>query len=77
MDQSEPDLSTHLGSVESRIENKESTTGEAEENYDFESGRVLPSSPTEAEFGDSPSDRAEEMAIEDACDINWCVKLFL
>lgn len=72
MDQSESDLAHHLDALESRLgNNKESGTGESEENYDFEAGRIFPSSPTEAEFGDSPSDRAEEMAIEDACDINW------
>ena len=72
MDQSESDLSHHLDTLEARLSsNKEVETAESEENYDFEAGRVFSSSPTEAEFGDSPSDRAEEMAIEDACDINW------
>lgn len=73
MDRPESDLSHHLGTVESQLGNKETTTGESEEHYDFSSGRILPSSPAEAEFGDSPSDRAEDMAIEDACDINWYV----
>lgn len=71
MDQPESDLSHQLASVESRLGIEEPATEETQENYDFESGHILPSSPTEAEFGDSSSDRAEEMAIEDACDINW------
>lgn len=70
MDQSEPDLPSHLGSVESRIESKETMTGETEENFD-EFGRIGPSSPTGAEFGDSPSDRTEEMAFELGCSSTW------
>lgn len=78
MDQSESDLSHHIDTLESRLgSNKEIESGETEENYDFEGERIFPSSPTEAEFGDSPSDRAEEMAIEDVCDIHWYVFLIV
>lgn len=65
-----------LETVASRLENKGSTSREIDEIYNSNS-RLLSTSPAEAVCGGSPRDQNEDMAIEEACDLNWFVSFSL
>lgn len=63
------EVSSKLETVASRLESNKETR--EFDSYDFYNSQLLSASPAEAVYGDSPGDRTEDMAIEEACELTW------